>query len=164
MPRWVVLRIVAITLVGTAFLFVFSVWPRKSSGGESQAEYEKRLLYQTDHMALSAACEQLWQQSDRVRKFGHYNPDTKSFSIQSTHPALPAAIRALHQSPAQVEVDARTIRIEMGGGFCHYGFLWDSESPPRFGLKHQHGGPMTTKQVATNLWFYTEKPKLPEAK
>lgn len=133
-------------------------------GFQHQAADEKRLLYQIDHAALSAACERVWQKREAVRRFGAVYPQQKHTMLLSTHPVFPTTIQSLRRHPGWVHLDTGTaIRIEMGGGFCHYGFEWNPVSTPSYGTG-QFGAPYSMKQVATNLWFYTEKPKLPDAK
>ena len=164
--KTVVIALATVTLVvtlGPVALFV-GIWKFDMFGFQHQAADEKRLLYQIDHAALSAACERVWQKRDAVRRFGSAYPQQKHVMLLSTHPVFPKTIQSLRQHPGWVHLDTGTaISIEMGGGFCHYGYIWNPESTPRFGTS-QFGAPYSIKQVATNLWFYTETPKLPEAK
>jgi hypothetical protein len=71
-------------------------------------------------------------------------------------PRLPDNIRELQSN--RVEVDGGTVRIEMGGGFCHYGLeasALDTTVPYGYGADD-----IDYAKLIDGLWFYTENRRL----
>jgi hypothetical protein len=86
---------------------------------------QRRLLHSTDHRAVADACALILKD---VKRYQGKSWDDASF---------PAVIRDIR--PSHVIIYDREIRIEMHGGFDHYGFDFRQASPPTW-----------------DLWYYTE--------
>lgn len=69
-----------------------------------------RLLYETDHQALLAASRELMH--DHVGQ--HIADPTQD-------PRVPLIIREL--GPSYIDVSAEQVRVELHGGFDHYGYI-----------------------------------------
>lgn len=103
-----------------------------------------RLLNETDHTAVLAACRE-WMASVPGAHFG--NADMND-------PRVPVAIRGLQ--PTAVWVQSHRVRIECGGGFHHQGF-----DAYRIGAAAEDYGPdqqgVMHREVVPGLWYYEEE-------
>jgi hypothetical protein len=70
----------------------------------------ERLLHETDHQALLAACRVL------MRDYAGQH-----FADPAQDPRVPRIIREL--GPSYMDVSAEEVRVELHGGFDHYGFI-----------------------------------------
>ena len=112
-----------VLILGSMSLYVVSL----SVHGQIEVvtETERRLLYNTDHARLASACEKLWRQREEVRKLVKpSNSTTAPIDVSSTHPSVPPEIQLLRVTGFSVEICPDYLRLELGGGFCHYGFFW----------------------------------------
>jgi len=69
-----------------------------------------RLLHETDHRALLAASRQL------MRDYG-----IQHIADPANDPRVPLIIREL--GPSYMDISAQQVRVELHGGFDHYGFI-----------------------------------------
>ena len=86
---------------------------------------QERLLLHTDHRAVADACALVLK-------------DVKRYEGRSwDDPSFPAVLRDIR--PSHLIIYDREVRIEMHGGFDHYGFHFRQGSPATW-----------------DLWYYTE--------
>jgi hypothetical protein len=104
------------------------------------------LLYETDHKALLAVCREVMRNPS---KYGT-NPNVLGadsvdrFYPDPRDPNMPSVIRALQ--PAYIVAEDSHVRIELGGGFHHYGVNAYAEGTQGNG----------DKRLLDGLWYYDE--------
>jgi hypothetical protein len=104
------------------------------------------LLYKTDHKALLAACREVIHNR---AKYGtnpnvHGADTVDRFYPDPCDPNMPAVVRALQ--PAYIVAEDSHVRIELGGGFHHYGVY-------AYAGVTQGGG---DKKLLDGLWYYDD--------
>jgi hypothetical protein len=112
---------------------------------------QRLILYHTNHAAIVEACKFIRDNRATFKPDPNWNPPTM-IHPDPTSSTIPKVIRDLH--PHTIVMSGAgdgTVGIEMGGGFYHYGLTFAETKPAAF----------ADKQVAPNLWFYSEDGKMP---
>lgn len=126
-----VLPIAALSLVLTIPCCPFIVIPLDVYNSHRERQ---RLLHETDHHALLAASRELMR-----RHAG------EQIDQPDTDPRVPAIIREL--GPSYMTVSEKQLRVELHGGFDHYGFVAHAEDVD----DDDHWG-----KLIDGLYYYTE--------
>jgi hypothetical protein len=112
---------------------------------------EQKLIYQTDHAALLAACQQVIADPTAfgADKDGHMLGPWGG--ADAPNPKLPPAIRSLDFECINVDSKSNppSMEILFGGGFYHYGLA--TSTAFRGGIK----------ELIPGLWYWNEAGKLP---
>jgi hypothetical protein len=116
-----------LTLVAACGLFLS---PILLDGWKSNQQREK-LIYESDHQAILAACREL------MAKW----PDQ---AMDGEDTRLPKAIQEIR--PRWVRVGSESVTVELHGGFDHYGVIAFPKGLEGCG----------TKKLIDGLWYYTE--------
>jgi hypothetical protein len=82
-----------------------------------------RLLFQTDHQALLAACTQVMTNRHAFARDLDWNgpANPQESLIDPKDPKIPKPIASLH--PRDVTATDSEVRLELHGGFDHYGVI-----------------------------------------
>jgi hypothetical protein len=126
LPAVACVTVLALLLVGSCGWILgiaVDVW--------QSARERDRVLYHSDHQAIRAACRDLM-----AKYAGEY--------IDRDDPCLPDVLRELGTSYVSVSKDI--VRVELHGGFDHYGVLAFPEGV------EGHGD----RKLMEGLWYYTE--------
>jgi len=121
------------------------------SSSDEITRRERELLYHTDHAAVLAACREVFANQGKYRT----NPAWNGMSPARTDlpdpadPNIPAAIKKL--LPADIRIGRDNVRIELGGGFLHYGLIGYQPGAPGEG----------TLKLREGLWYYAEDGNVP---
>ncbi len=109
------------------------------------------LVYGLNPGAILAAAPEIRQNASTYRQDPTWNnvPAGTFRYPDPNDPALPAAIKAL--KPSSIIIETHSVRIEMGGGFFHYGVI---AYPP--GIRG-HG----LKELTPGLWYYADDHRIP---
>jgi hypothetical protein len=118
----------------------------------AKIETQKRLiLYKTNYQKVFDACVEIWNKQSIYRRNMEWNnmaPNDTS-KPDPNDPRLPPVIRAL--GVTYIDVQPTSVRLEMGGGFYHYGLEAFVNGSPGTG----------TKQLIPGLWYYAEDDTIP---
>ena len=87
---------------------------------------KRKLIKEVDHKSIAKACAQLT-----------IKPFQKSF-LNPTNPCVPNVIRDL--KPSYISVRPNSVRIEMHGGFDHYGYKFDTDQTNYWELSYYTEG------------------------
>jgi hypothetical protein len=135
---WMVLILLGFGMMGLLF---FS--PVGLILGLSGTEFKLRHL--TDHARLLAACRTVLANPKQYRAhpYIHGASDDTCFPDPSD-PQMPPEIRSLGCS--YITIREKTMNIEMGGGFHHYGFFVPADGEPA----------RDKTELVKGLYFYSE--------
>jgi hypothetical protein len=147
----IILALCAIVIVVLAlpFILIFSgsgldVW---------RSNHERaRLLFQTDHRALCVACRQIMTNRHTfARDLDWHGPeDPKESLIDPKDPRIPKPIASLN--PRDVIATDSEVRLELHGGFDHYGVIVLSEQAAR-DATNRFFGPI---ELVSGVWYYDD--------
>ncbi len=127
---------------GLRIAFAFCYW--LATADDQIRQRQRTLLYHTNHANLYHACMYVLDHRDRFRQDMAWSNPTDT--VDPRDPALPPVI--LHLKPGYIRIDGDRLRIEMGGGFYHYGI--DAYRDPA----QASGGLLT---LHPGLLFYDEQ-------
>jgi hypothetical protein len=147
--------VVCLVVMASAVLWfgLVGVWWLGDLVNESKMRARHELLLRgTDQISMLTTCRWMMTQMD------HYETGSNAQSawLRGADGRLPENIRALHCTSVSVERDA--VRIEMGGGFCHYGLeAYDADTAVPYGYGADD---VDYAKLIDGLWFYTENRRL----
>lgn len=136
----------------------FVVWPITSilvavHQDVRQSKLERvQLLFQTDHLALLAACRKVMLNRTNfiTDTSWHGTEDSAESYIDPEAPKLPAAITNL--CPSYIIARDSELSLELHGGFDHYGVIALSEQASS-SRTNDFSGPF---ELIPGLWYYDE--------
>ena len=147
---WIVLLVAASPfLYAGASCGYWLVWGRS----REIANRERLILYNINPTTVLTACRQIRANQAKYRGNPEWHPVPPSGSDNPdpADPQMPPVISTL--KPSYIGMTPQGVRIEMGGGFLH------------FGLAEQLPGastpPLAVKLLAPGLWYYAEDGKAP---
>ena len=139
-------------LVALPLCLAGSVAYRLMAGASRQIEQKQQaILYHPNHQAILNACAQIHANARSFRR----NPDWHNMAPNDfskpdpSDPGIPSIIKTL--KPAYIDIDTNFVRLEMGGGFYHYGIEAFFNGAAGQG----------TKRLVPGLWYYAEDGKIP---
>ncbi len=147
--------VVAVGLIGLSVvcwyparvIFAFSLWLITEPG-----KIEKRsrqILYTVNKKELYDSCIQVLDDPDIYQR-DHSWSDPSNY-IEPSDPNLPAPISSL--SPSYIAVNEKYLRIELGGGFHHYGFqVFVADKS----INQIEFVPAKPTHMYLGLWYYNE--------
>lgn len=145
----VILLVLALpAYVGARFVY-FVAW-----GASAHAkQHQQQLLYETDHTELLAACQTVLSNPNAYPADPNWmgTPLPGYCFIDPKSSTLPPIIHKL--DAGTILAGAGELKIELGGGFEHYGVVATPAGPP----------PLAMKQLVPGLWYYSEAGKVPPA-
>jgi hypothetical protein len=122
-------------------------------GGMIRVEWRRyNLLQRTDHSELLAACRQVITTFAGVHREAQH-PFVRAClrSSCANDARIPEAIRRL--DPTEIAVSPDAVRVELWGGFAHFGFEAVRDGAPAGAVQViDHAG--GRKQLRDGLWFY----------
>ncbi len=147
----VVLALCAILIGLLASPFILIFFGAALDGWRSNHE-RARLLFQTDHRALLAACRQVMTNRHAfARDMDWHGPNDPTESlIDPKDPKIPRPIASLH--PRDVIARDSEVHLELHGGFDHYGVIALSEQAAH-DATNRFSGPI---ELVSGLWYYDE--------
>jgi hypothetical protein len=142
-----VVLLLVIALLGSPFIVLYleigvAVW---------QSNRERaQLLYRTDHKALLTACRAIIKNRQSFARDQDWNgPQDREESFIDPHdPKVPADIARL--KPRDIIASDDQVKLELHGGFDHYGVIAESESA-RHSASDGLSGPF---ELVPGLWYY----------
>ena len=115
--------VVGAFLLALLFFMLFFTIPGRVLLGVAHIQLKKvQILYFTNHEELLAACRVVYENRGVYRHHPSIHPPADDGSYPDPRdPGMPAIIR--HLGCTYIFLDDRSLTVEMGGGFHHYGFI-----------------------------------------
>jgi hypothetical protein len=108
---------------------------------------QRKMLFQTDHQRLLAACRLLWQI--------HLKGDNRPVTLDES-PTGSLLRTVTDMNPRTIDSYPSGITIEMGGPGCHYGFETYFADPASDKDRAKLKDAYPSKQLTAELWYYAE--------
>lgn len=143
------LCIVTVGLLASPFMLIFC---GAVLDGWRSNHQRARLLFQTDHRALLAACRQVMTNRHAfARDMDWHGPNDPTESlIDPKDSKIPRPIASLH--PRDVIARDSEVDLELHGGFDHYGVIALSEQAAHDATNRFSG----LIELVSGLWYYDE--------
>lgn len=144
----------ALILLACSLLAIggFTAWFVLGSSYEI-TQRERLILYKVNPNAVLAACAQIRARRALFRGNPDWNPPPPKGgdTPDPADPQMPALIATFR--PCTISILPEGVRIELGGGFNHYGLAEQLPGAPKPAF--------AVKQLVPGLWFYAEDGRVP---